>query len=190
MKWRQVISHDLWQPRHLPRFLSAARRVMMAQPPPNVIMTTQNISPPLKKSQSFWYYIYQPSHKEEGKLDIPSKRPTDLSFSLTMANKTIGGCVRTPHPDAFCRWNDWIKNLYWLRSCVHPFGNYVDHQGRETSTLCSPLLCTILQDSPLIALCEFPHWLPILLSLWIKFICCKSVTSFSSQCETRPENWP
>ena len=27
-----------------------------------------------------------------------------------MANKTIGGCVRTPCPDAFCRCNHWIKN--------------------------------------------------------------------------------
>ena len=51
-----------------------------------------------------------------------------------MADKTIGGCVRTPCPNAFCRWNDWIKNLYWLRLCVHPFGNYVDHQGCEAST--------------------------------------------------------
>ena len=50
-----------------------------------------------------------------------------------MADKTIGGCVRTPCPDAFCR-NDWTRTLYWLRSCVHPFGNYVDHQGREAST--------------------------------------------------------
>ena len=50
-----------------------------------------------------------------------------------MADKTIGGCDRTPCPDAFCR-NDWTRNLYWLRSCVHTFGNYVDHQGREAST--------------------------------------------------------
>ena len=27
-----------------------------------------------------------------------------------MANKTIGGCVRTPCPDAFCRYNRLIKN--------------------------------------------------------------------------------
>ena len=27
-----------------------------------------------------------------------------------MANKTIGGCVRTPCPDAFGRCNHWIKN--------------------------------------------------------------------------------
>ena len=44
MKWQQVTSHD-----HLPWSLSAACRVMMALPPPSVIMTTQNISPPLKK---------------------------------------------------------------------------------------------------------------------------------------------
>ena len=52
-----------------------------------------------------------------------------------MANKTIGGCVRTPCPDAFCRYNDWIKNLCRLRSRVHPFSNCVDRQGREVSTL-------------------------------------------------------
>ena len=51
-----------------------------------------------------------------------------------MANKTIGGCVRTPCPDVFCRYIVWIKNLYWLRSRVHPFGNYVEHQEREVST--------------------------------------------------------
>ena len=50
-----------------------------------------------------------------------------------MADKTIGGCVQTSCPDAFCR-NDWTRTLYWLRSCFHPFGNYVDHQGREAST--------------------------------------------------------
>ena len=71
-----ITSHD-----RLPRSLSATCKVMMVLPPPSVIMTTQNISPPLKKSQSFWYYIYQPSHKEEGKLAIPSKRATNLSLS-------------------------------------------------------------------------------------------------------------
>ena len=35
-----ITSHDLWQPHHLPRSLIAARRVMMALLPPNVIMTT------------------------------------------------------------------------------------------------------------------------------------------------------
>ena len=91
MKWQQVTSHDhfTWSPTTISDsrityhdLCQTARRVMMALPPPSVIMTTQNISPPLKKNQSFWYYIYQPSHKEEGKLAIPSKRPTDLSPSL------------------------------------------------------------------------------------------------------------
>ena len=91
--FHMITYHDLCQ---------TARRVMMALPSPSVIMTTQNISSPLKKNQSFWYYIYQPSHKEEGKLAIPSKKPTDY-LSLTMADKTIGGCVRTPCPDIFCR---------------------------------------------------------------------------------------
>ena len=47
-EWWQVTSHDLWQPRRLPRSLSAARRVMMALPPPRGIMTSQKVSPPLK----------------------------------------------------------------------------------------------------------------------------------------------
>ena len=52
-----------------------------------------------------------------------------------MANKTIGGCIRTPRPDAFFAGiNDWIKNLFWLRSRIHPFDNYVEHQEREVTT--------------------------------------------------------
>ncbi|RVW28494.1 hypothetical protein CK203_103977 [Vitis vinifera] len=34
-----------------------------------------------------------------------------------------------------CRYNDWIKNLYELKSRVHPSGNYVDHRRLEVSTL-------------------------------------------------------
>ena len=44
-----ITSHDFWQSQQLPRSLLAARRVMMALPPPSVIMTTQNISLPLKR---------------------------------------------------------------------------------------------------------------------------------------------
>ena len=81
MKWLQVTSHDLWQSQRLPWSLSAARRVMMALPPSSVIITTQNISLPLKRETVLLVlYIYEPSHKEEGKLTIPSKRPTDLSL--------------------------------------------------------------------------------------------------------------
>ena len=42
-----------------------------------------------------------------------------------------GHPVRMPS----CRYNGWIKNLYGLKSRVHPSGNYVDHQRREVSTL-------------------------------------------------------
>ena len=48
-EWWQVTSHDLWQPRRLPRSLLAARRVMMALPPPRGIMTNQKVSLPLKR---------------------------------------------------------------------------------------------------------------------------------------------
>ena len=48
-EWWQVTSHDLWQPRRLPRSLTAARRVMMALPPPTGIITSQKVFPPLKR---------------------------------------------------------------------------------------------------------------------------------------------
>ena len=48
-EWWQVTSHDIWQPRHLPWSLLAARRVMMALPPPRGIMTSQKVSLPLKR---------------------------------------------------------------------------------------------------------------------------------------------
>ena len=44
-----ITSHDFWQSHQLPRSLSAAHRMMMALPLPSVIMTTQNISLPLKR---------------------------------------------------------------------------------------------------------------------------------------------
>ena len=49
-------------------------------------------------------YIYAFTQRRKGSpgnLLIPSKRPTDLYLSLTMTNKIIGGCVRTPCPDTF-----------------------------------------------------------------------------------------
>ena len=111
-----IISHD-----HLPRSLSTACRVMMALPPPSVIMTTQNISPPLKKNQSFWYYIYQPSHKEEGKLAIPSKRSTDLSPSLwpwlTKPSEGVSGHpIRTPFAGGTTKSRTYIG---WDRASIH-----------------------------------------------------------------------
>ena len=79
---------------------------------------------------------------------IPSKKVNwFISPSLIMANKTIGGCVRTPCPDAFCRYKDWIKNLFWLRSRIHPFGNYVEHQEREVSTVLTKDIFLVLVPS-------------------------------------------
>ena len=92
----------------------------------------------------------KPSDKEEGdppgNLLIPSKRPTDLYPSLwpwltKPSEGASGHLVRMPFAgitieclDAFCRYHDWIKNLHWLRSCVHPFGTYVDHRRIEVTT--------------------------------------------------------
>ena len=33
-----------------------------------------------------------------------------------------------------------------MRSCVHPFGNYVDHQGREASTLAPSVGISLIQS--------------------------------------------
>ena len=120
---------NLWQPRRLPRSLSAARRVMMALPPLSGIMTSQNISLPLKREQCFWYYTYMNLHtKKKVSLRYPVKdQLIYLSYHGWQNHRRV-------HPDAFCR-NNWTRNVYWLRSCVHPFGNYVDYQGREASTL-------------------------------------------------------
>ena len=72
----------------------------MALPSPSGIMTTQNISLPLKRETKLLIlYIYEPSHKEEGKLALPSKRPTDLSFFSWPTKPSEGAFehpVRTP----------------------------------------------------------------------------------------------
>ena len=79
----------------------------MTMLPPNVIMTNIKYLLTINERNSTPGTIYKPSHEEEGDILIPSKMPTDLYLPLlTMANKTIGGCVRTPCPDAFCRYND------------------------------------------------------------------------------------
>ena len=79
----------------------------MTMLPPNVIMTNIKYLLAINERNSTPDTIYEPSHEEEGKFQGPSKRPTDLYLPLlTMANKTIGGCVRTPCPDVFCRYND------------------------------------------------------------------------------------
>ena len=144
LRWQQVTSHDhsTWS---LPTISdSSVTYHGFWQPPVGwrwpcclQVSSWQNIKYLLtiNERNSTLGTIYKPSHEEEGNLLIPKKRPTDLYLPLlTMANKIIGGCIRTPYPDVFCRYNDWIKNLYGLRSRVHPFGNYVEHQEREVST--------------------------------------------------------
>ena len=152
-----ITSHDLWQQHHLPRFLIAASRVAITMLPPNVIMTNIKYLLTINERNSTHGTIYKPSRKEEGNLQRPRKRPTDLYPPLlTMANKTIGGCVRTPCPDVFCRYNDWIKNLFWLRSRIHPSGNYVEHQEREAPT------SWVLSSSSITSYSQFdPQSLPL-----------------------------
>ena len=57
-----ITSHDFWQSQQLSRYLSAACRVMMALPPPSVIMTTQNISLQLKRETKLLNTIYMNLH--------------------------------------------------------------------------------------------------------------------------------
>ena len=110
-----ITSHDLWQQHHLPRFLTAVSRVAMTMLPPNVIMTNIKYLLTINEKNSTHDTIYKPLRKKEGNRQIPSKRPTDSYLPLlTMANRIIGGCIRTPCPDVFCRYNDWIKNLFWV----------------------------------------------------------------------------
>nr|CAN81237.1 hypothetical protein VITISV_031072 [Vitis vinifera] len=51
-----------YRSQQLPRSLSVTRRVMMALPPPSVIMTTQNISLPLKRETKLLNTIYMNLH--------------------------------------------------------------------------------------------------------------------------------
>ena len=84
-------------------------------------------------------YIYAFARRRwgsPGNLLIPSKRPTDLYLSLLpWLTKPSEGASGHPVRMPSCRYSDWIKNLYKLKSRVYPSGNYVDRQRREVSTL-------------------------------------------------------
>ena len=55
---------------------------MMTLPPPSVYHDNTKYLPTIEEgNKASDNYIYKPSHKGEGKLAIPSKRPTDLSLS-------------------------------------------------------------------------------------------------------------
>ena len=62
-----------------------------------------------------------------------------ISSSLTMANKTIGGCVRTPCSDAFLQVRPLNQEPFvcW-ESRVRPSSSNVDHLIREATTHTSP----------------------------------------------------
>ena len=83
-------------------------------------------------------YIYAFARRRKGSLGnllISGKRPTDLYSSLwPWLTKPSEGASGHPVRMPSCRYNDWIKNLYKLKSRVYPSGNYVDHQRREAST--------------------------------------------------------
>ena len=92
----------------------------------------------MRGTTSLKLYIYAFARRRRGSpgnLLIPSKRSTDLYRSLlpwlTKPSEGVSGHpVRMPS----CRYSDWIKNLYKLKSRVHPSDNYVDRQRREVST--------------------------------------------------------
>ena len=74
MKWRQVTFHDLWQPRRLPQSLLAARRVMMALPPPSGIITKPKYLPTIKEGNKASGTIYMNLHtKRKVSLLYPEK---------------------------------------------------------------------------------------------------------------------
>ncbi|RVW72260.1 hypothetical protein CK203_054940 [Vitis vinifera] len=58
-------------------------------------------------------------------------------FTINERNSTpeaVYICLRTKKK-GIPWYDDWIKNLYELKSRVHPSGDYVDHQRREVPTL-------------------------------------------------------
>ena len=77
-----ITSHNLWQPHHLPRFLTAARRVVMTLLPSKYHHDNIKYLPTINERNSTPGTIYKPSHEEEGNLLIPSKRSTDLYLPL------------------------------------------------------------------------------------------------------------
>ena len=131
--FHMITYHDLWQPHHLPRSLSAAHRVMMTLTPPSVMMTTQNISLPLKRETVLLErYIYKPSHKEEGKLRIPRKRPTDSSLSLwpwltKPSEGASGHPVRTPFAGSTIESRIYIG---WDRASIHLATTWIIRDAR------------------------------------------------------------
>ena len=138
-EWWQVTSYDLWQLRRLPQSLSAALWVMIVLPPPRGIMTSQNISLPLKRETKLLIrYIYEPSHKEEGKLAIPSKRPTDLSLFpwLTKPSEGVSGHpVRTP----FAGMTEPGIYIGWDRASIHLTTMWITRDTRPQQ-LCVDIL--------------------------------------------------
>ena len=85
-------------------------------------------------------YIYAFARRRRGSpgnLLIPSKRSTDLYLSLLpWLTKPSEGVSRHPVRMPSCRYSDWIKNPYQLKSRVHPSGNYVDRQRRRYQHSC------------------------------------------------------
>ena len=72
---------------------------------------------------------------------VKCQLPDLLNLSIYMADKTIGGCVRTPRPEAFCR-DDWTRSLSWLRACVHLAASWII-RTRGLNTALSRAFCTI-----------------------------------------------
>ena len=73
-----------------------------------------------------------------------------ISYSLTMANNIIGGCIRTPCPDAFLQVQTLNQEpLVCWESRVHPSSSNAAHLIREVTT---PWIITLLQhhDHPLL----------------------------------------
>ena len=84
----------------LPQFLTAACRTMMALLPPQHHHDQPKSLPTIKEDRAS-NTIKDFHTMKEGKLSYPKKE--DRLNIRKKTNKTIGGCVRTPCPDVFCR---------------------------------------------------------------------------------------
>ena len=101
---------------HLPRFLTAACRVMMILPSPQGHHDKPKSLPTIKEGSRTSDTIKKGLHAKR-KVSYLTQKKGNRLILWAMANKTIGGCVRTPCPDNFCR-IDWARNHPWLKARV------------------------------------------------------------------------
>ena len=109
---------------HLPRSLTAARRVMMALPPPRGIMTSQKVSLPLKREAEL-LALYKDLHtrRKVSLLYLEKGQLPDLSIHDWQNHRRV--C-----PDTLSGYflQGQLNQNSILVESVRPFGSYVDHR--------------------------------------------------------------